>query len=50
MPSPASPHLAHPRLARFDPLERILYFDDFDEGTHGSTRTSATTRAASTRC
>jgi hypothetical protein len=36
-PTVASPHLANPRMARFDPLERILYFDDFDEGTHGWT-------------
>jgi len=35
-PAPA-PHLAHPGLARFDPLERILYFDDFDGGTKGWT-------------
>lgn len=26
-----------PRLSRFDPLERILYFDDFDRGTQGWT-------------
>jgi hypothetical protein len=26
-----------PRLSRFDPLERIIYFDDFDGGTHGWT-------------
>jgi hypothetical protein len=25
----------HPRLSRFDPLGRILYFDDFDDGHHG---------------
>ena len=24
-----------PRLSRFDPLNRILYFDDFDDGHHG---------------
>jgi hypothetical protein len=26
---------ADPRLSRFDPLERIVYFDDFDEGYNG---------------
>src|SRR5690606_31921985 len=26
-----------PRLSRFDPLERILYLDDFDAGTQGWT-------------
>ena len=24
-----------PRLSRFDPLERIIFYDDFDEGIHG---------------
>jgi len=28
---------ADPRLSRFDPLPRILYFDDFDEGLKGWT-------------
>jgi hypothetical protein len=28
---------ADPRLSRFDPLSRILYFDDFDEGLNGWT-------------
>jgi hypothetical protein len=26
---------AHPRLSRFDPLERILFYDDFDQGYQG---------------
>jgi hypothetical protein len=26
---------ANPRLSRFDPLPRILFHDDFDEGLHG---------------
>ena len=26
---------ADPRLSRFDPLERIIFYDDFDEGMHG---------------
>ena len=30
-----SAHLADPRLSRFDPLERIFFYDDFDEGIHG---------------
>ena len=24
-----------PRLSRFDPLERIIFYDDFDDGIHG---------------
>jgi len=28
---------SHPRLSRFDPLPRILVFDEFDSGTHGWT-------------
>jgi hypothetical protein len=28
---------ANPKLSRFDPLGRILYFDDFDEGLQGWT-------------
>jgi hypothetical protein len=36
-PTGAVPHAANPRLARFDPLERVLYFDDFDGGTRGWT-------------
>ena len=24
-----------PRLSRFDPLERIFFYDDFDEGIRG---------------
>jgi hypothetical protein len=28
---------ANPRLSRFSPLSRIIYFDDFDEGLHGWT-------------
>lgn len=28
---------ANPRLSRFSPLSRILYFDDFDEGLNGWT-------------
>ena len=26
---------ADPRLSRFDPLENILFYDDFDDGLHG---------------
>ena len=26
---------ANPRLSKFDPLSRIIYYDDFDEGLHG---------------
>ena len=26
---------ADPRLSRYDPLDRIIYFDDFDEGYNG---------------
>jgi hypothetical protein len=26
---------ADPRLSRFEPLGRVLYFDDFDDGLHG---------------
>ena len=29
--------LANPRLSRFDPLERILCYDDFDAGLNGWT-------------
>jgi hypothetical protein len=29
-----NPH-HHPRLSRFEPLPRILFFDDFDDGLHG---------------
>lgn len=32
----SKPH-ADPRLSRFEPLERILYFDDFDTGINGWT-------------
>ena len=37
---PSSPRFnaalrADPRLSRFDPLERIVYFDDFDDGYNG---------------
>jgi hypothetical protein len=28
---------SHPRLSKFDPLPRILVFDEFDSGTHGWT-------------
>jgi len=28
---------ANPQLSRFDPLERILFFDDFDQGLNGWT-------------
>ena len=28
---------ADPRLSRFDPLSRIIFFDDFDEGMQGWT-------------
>lgn len=37
MNSVPSPIAADPRLSRFDPLERILSFDDFDTGTCGWT-------------
>jgi len=32
-------HATHcdPRLSRFDPLERVIYFDDFDHGLNGWT-------------
>ncbi len=30
-----SAHRADPRLSRFDPLERIIFYDDFDEGIRG---------------
>lgn len=26
---------ADPRLSRFDPLSRIIYYDDFDNGING---------------
>jgi hypothetical protein len=26
---------ANPKLSRFNPLNRIIYFDDFDEGPQG---------------
>lgn len=29
--------LAHPKLSKYDPLKRIIYFDDFDEGINGWT-------------
>ncbi|HLV36397.1 MAG TPA: DUF6772 family protein [Spirillospora sp.] len=29
---------ADPRLSRFEPLPRILYYDDFDDGLHGWTQ------------
>jgi len=29
------PHYTDPRLSRFDPLSRILYYDDFDDGING---------------
>jgi len=34
-----SPHAIHsdPRLSRFDPLSRVMYFDDFDRGMNGWT-------------
>jgi hypothetical protein len=31
--------LAHPKLSKYDPLKRIIYFDDFDEGINGWTET-----------
>jgi hypothetical protein len=31
----APPRFADPHLSRFDPLQRLLYFDDFDDGHHG---------------
>ena len=30
------PH-SDPRLSRFDPLQRVIYFDDFDRGLNGWT-------------
>ena len=32
-------HATHgdPRLSRFDPLSRVIYFDDFDRGMNGWT-------------
>lgn len=33
--APATTISPDPRLSRFDPLERILYLDDFDRGTQG---------------
>ncbi|MBZ0299264.1 MAG: hypothetical protein K8J31_05980 [Anaerolineae bacterium] len=33
-----SPLRADPHLSRFEPLERILYYDDFDDGLHGWTQ------------
>ena len=36
MPSPHPVH-SDPRLSRFDPLARVLYFDDFDTGMNGWT-------------
>jgi hypothetical protein len=35
--TPPDPYVANPRLARFDPLPRVVYFDDFDRGTCGWT-------------
>jgi len=32
---PLRPFSADPRLSRFNPLPRILFFDDFDEGVNG---------------
>jgi hypothetical protein len=29
--------LAHPKLSKYDPQKRIIYFDDFDEGINGWT-------------
>ncbi len=39
MTSTPSTHPTHidPRLSRFDPLSRILFFDDFDQGMNGWT-------------
>ena len=34
----AALHLADPRLSRFDPLPRIIAFDDFDRGHCGWTQ------------
>jgi hypothetical protein len=31
------PRLGNPKLSRFDPLSRIIFFDDFDEGMNGWT-------------
>ena len=33
----AHPIHADPRLSRFDPLARVIYFDDFDQGMNGWT-------------
>jgi hypothetical protein len=35
--APSRHHLAHSALARFEPLERVISFDDFDRGTCGWT-------------
>ena len=35
--SSAHPIHADPRLSRFDPLSRVIYFDDFDSGMNGWT-------------
>src|SRR6478609_10696358 len=35
--TPAPPTWAHPDLSRFDPLPRILCYDDFDHGLQGWT-------------
>jgi len=39
MSPPHTAHTAHadPRLSRYDPLTRIMYFDDFDQGMNGWT-------------
>jgi len=34
MSSVRSPY-ADPRLSKYNPLKRILFFDDFDEGVNG---------------
>ena len=36
MPTAHATH-SDPRLSRFDPLPRVIYFDDFDQGLNGWT-------------
>ena len=37
MRSDSHPVHGDPRLSRFDPMERVIYFDDFDQGMNGWT-------------
>src|SRR3712207_2548522 len=34
-PMPLATYRGDPKLSRFNPLERILVYDDFNSGTHG---------------